>query len=73
MSGYYYSSLLAFNSLISIINDGLVWSTQASILFFALDINCNAVSITLLEPYSTLVFSELLAELLLPRLILFSL
>src|SRR5215207_2029431 len=53
-----------FNSLISTISEGLVWSTQASILFFALEANCNAISITLLEPYDTLVFSKLLPELL---------
>ena len=45
----------SLSRMISIANYGRVWSTQTSILSFALDINCTRQSTTLLLPCTILV------------------
>ena len=48
----------AFFSCSILISDGLVESMQASILAFALEVNCNTVFITFCSPCNTSVFSS---------------
>jgi hypothetical protein len=48
----------AFFSCSILISDGLVESMQASILTFALEVNCNTVFITFSSPCSTSVLTS---------------
>gem|GEM_PF-5307031 len=48
----------AFFSCSILISDGLVESMQASILTFALEVNCNTVLITFCSPCNTSVLSS---------------